>query len=154
MTDGVEDRPPTRHNKEIWIALIGAAATIVVALITGAFGLLSSDRPAGESTPAGAPAAAAQPVVTIEGPLSVPLGERAYFTIVSQNARRAEWSVGGFGDGQIFTVDPLPPSHQIWVNPTDSTRAGEVFTLAVTVFGADGQTASASKQFQVTANSP
>ncbi len=154
MSNGSDDNAPARHNKEIWIALIGAAATIVVALITGAFGLLSSDRPSGESTPAGAPTAAAQPAVSIEGPLSVPLGERAYFTIISQNAGRAEWSVGGFADGQIFQVDPLPPSHQVWINPTDSTRAGDVFTLAVTVFGADGQTASASKQFQVTAGSP
>lgn len=153
MTNDVEDRPPTRHNKEIWIALIGAAATVAVALITGFFGLLSSDRGApAPATPA--PAALPAPSVTIEGPLAAPLGQRTYFTIVSQNAVRAEWSAGGFGDGRSVEVQPLPPSHQIWIEPTDSARIGDTFTLAVTVYSADGQATTAQRQFQITAAQP
>lgn len=150
MSDSSHGKPSGAHSKEIWIALIGAAATVAVALITGFFGLLSSDRGA----PAPAPAALAAPSVAIEGPLAAPLGEQTFFTIVSQNAVRAEWSAGGFGDGRSIEIQPLPPSHQIWIEPTDSTRIGDTFTLAVTVYGADGQSATAQRQFQVTAAQP
>lgn len=150
MSDSSTEKPSGTHSKEIWIALIGAAATVAVALITGFFGLLSSDRGA----PAPAPAAPAAPSVVIEGPLAAPLGEQTYFTIVSQNAVRAEWSAGGFGDGRSIEIQPLPPSHQIWIEPTDSSRIGDTFTLAVTVYGADGQSATAQRQFQVTAAQP
>ena len=145
MSDPANAKPSGSHSKEIWIALIGAAATVAVALITGYFGLLSSDR----RSPTPAPAAAAAPSVTIDGPLTAPLGQRTFFTIVSQNAVRAEWSAGGFGDGRSIEVQPLPPSHQIWIEPTDSSRVGDSFTLVVTVFGADGQRATAQRQFQV-----
>jgi hypothetical protein len=153
MPDSSNGKPSGAHSKEIWIALIGAAATIVVALITGYFGLLSTDRgaPAPTTPP---PAALSAPSVTIEGPLAAPLGQRTYFTIISQNALRAEWSAGGFGDGRSIEIQPLPPSHQIWIEPTDSSRIGDTFTLAVTVYGADGQSATAQRQFQVTAAPP
>ncbi len=151
MSDSSNAKPPGAHNKEIWIALIGAVATIAVAMITGFFGLLSSDR--GASAPA-SPSPAAAPNVTIEGPLVAPLGQRTYFTIVSQNAVRAEWSAGGFGDGRSIEVQPLPPSHQIWIEPTDSARIGDTFTLAVTVYSAAGQATTAQRQFQITAAQP
>lgn len=151
MPDSSHGKPSGGPSKEIWIALIGAAATVAVALITGFFGLLSSDRGA-PATPA--PAALPAPSVTIEGPLAAPLGQRTYFTIVSQNAVRAEWSAGGFGDGRSIEVQPLPPSHQIWIEPTDSARIGDTFTLAVTVYSADGQATTAQRQFQITAAQP
>ncbi len=148
MTEPTNGKPSGSHNKEIWIALIGAAATIAVALITGYFGLLSSDRRS--PTPSIAPS----PAVAIDGPLTAPPSQRTYFTIVSQNAVRAEWSAGGFGDGSSVEVQPLPPSHQIWIEPTDSARIGDTFTLVVTVYAADGQTATAQRQFQVVDASP
>jgi hypothetical protein len=153
MSDSANKKSSGSHSKEIWIALIGAAATVTVALITGYFGLLSSDR--GSSNPATpAPAVVAVPVVAIEGPLMAPLGKQTYFTIVSQNAVRASWSAGGFSNNRSFDIEPLAPSHQIWIEPTDSSRIGETFTLVVTVYSADGQPATAQRQFQVTAAQP
>ena len=153
MSDSSNGKPPGSHNKEIWIALIGAAATVAVALITGFFGLLSPDRGASAPTTP-PPAALAPPSVAIEGPLAAPLGEQTYYTIVSQNAVRAVWSAGGFSDNRSYEIEPLAPSHQIWIEPTDSARVGETFTLAVTVYSADGQSATAQRQFQVTAAPP
>lgn len=145
-----QEKSSAPHNKEIWIAVIGVIGTIAVALITGFFGLLSSNRGA----PVPTPPALTAPSVAIEGPLVAPLGQRTYFTIVSQNAVRAEWSAGGFGDGRSIEIRPLPPSHQIWIEPTDSARIGETFTLAVAVYNAAGQSATAQRQFQVTAAQP
>lgn len=147
MTKAPREQPAGQSNKEIWIALIGAVATIAVAVVTGMFGLLGSNQ----SAPAAVQPA---PSVQLEGPLTAPLGEKTYFTLVSQQATRAEWSIGGFGDGDIVQIQPLPPSHQIWIEPTDRTRVGDTFTLVVTVFGSDGQSATASKSFQVVTGSP
>src|SRR5690242_7810780 len=64
----------------------------------------------------------AAPTVAIEGPASAHLGKTTYFTILSQNAVRATWSIGGFQDNRIFSVEPLGPSYQIYVEPTDLAR--------------------------------
>jgi hypothetical protein len=48
-----------------------------------------------------------------------------------------------------IVIDPLPPSHEIFVKPTNPTRVGSSFTIVVTVYGADGQTAQATRQFLV-----
>lgn len=117
------------------IALLGLIVTLLVAVLPFAL-----DR--GDAAPAA-------PQVTIEGPDVARVGERTYFTIISQGAGRAEWSVGSFANGQIFEVDPLPPSHSIYIEPTNATRAGESFTLAVTVYARDGASASATKKFVV-----
>ncbi|MEZ4768844.1 MAG: hypothetical protein R2844_10525 [Caldilineales bacterium] len=87
----------------------------------------------------------------IEGPLTAPLGQQTYYTFVSKNAVRAVWSIGGFGDNQQVEVDPLAPSHQIYVAPSDASRIGDSFTIAVTVYGADGLSATATRSFQVVA---
>ena len=91
------------------------------------------------------------PTLTIEivGPDTVPLGRKTYYTLLSQNASRAEWSVGGFSSNEIFVVDPLPPSHQIYIEPTDAGRVGEVFVLAVTVYNERGESTTATKQFTI-----
>lgn len=117
------------------IALLGLVVTLLVAVLP--FALERGD------------AAKVGPQVTIEGPDVAKVGERTYFTIVSPGASRAEWSIGGFADGQIFSVDPLPPSHSIYIEPTNAGRAGESFTLAVTVYAQDGASASATKKFVV-----
>jgi hypothetical protein len=117
------------------IALLGLVVTLLVAVLPFAL-----ER--GDATKTG-------PQVTVEGPDAAKVGERAYFTIVSQGASRAEWSIGGFADGEIFKVDPLPPSHSIYIEPTNAGRAGESFTLAVTVYAEDGASALATKKFVV-----
>jgi hypothetical protein len=94
-------------------------------------------------------ASIAAPKVAIEGPPAAHLGRTTYFTILSQNAVRATWSIGGFQDNKVFSVEPLGPSHQIYVEPTDPTRVGAPFTLSVTVYAADGKSASTTKRFLV-----
>ncbi len=155
MSDPADEKPSPVISKEIWIALIGAAATIAAALIAGYFGLLSSDRRSSTpATPAPTPTTTAAPTVAIEGPLTAPLGQRTYFTIISQNAVWAEWSAGGFSDNRSFEIEALGPSHQIWIEPTDSSRVGETFVLVVTVASAAGQSATAQRQFQIVAAPP
>jgi hypothetical protein len=68
---------------------------------------------------------------------------------LSSNAVRAVWSAGGFQDNKMFAVEPLAPSHQIYIEPTDATRIGETFTISVTVYGSNGKSASAAKRFLV-----
>lgn len=86
--------------------------------------------------------------IEIHGPDTAPLGKTTYYTLISQNAIRAEWSIGGFSD-EIFVVDPLPPSHQIYVEPTNRERLGEPFIIAVTVYNENGNSATATKQFTI-----
>lgn len=62
---------------------------------------------------------------------------------------RAVWSAGGFQENKVFSVEPLAPSHQIYVKPTDATRIGDMFTLSVTVYSGNGKSASATKRFMV-----
>jgi hypothetical protein len=119
------------------IALLGLVVTLLVAVLP--FALKAQE----------APPPPAKPAVTIEGPDSAHLGQRTYFTIVSSGAITGEWSVGGFAGDQVFTVDPLPPSHSIYIEPTDASRAGDSFTLAVTVHAKDGEAATATKKFVV-----
>ena len=83
-----EEKPSSQRNKEIWIAVIGVIGTIAVAVITGVFGLLDTGREAAATADAGPASPAAPLSVSIDGPLSVALGEPAYYTIVSQNAAR------------------------------------------------------------------
>lgn len=115
------------------IALLGLVISLLIAVL-----------PLAMQQQAAQPAA---PTVSIEGPDAARVGQRAYFTIVSSGAVKAEWSAGGFANGEIFTIDPLPPSASIYVEPTDPSRAGESFTLAATVTASDGKTATATKKF-------
>lgn len=168
MSEPNPPTPPKERSTEVRVAMIGAVAMVAVAVVTGIFSLAQSGGARKEPPPAPAaavstpaptsPSAASTPVtpaapapsVEIDGPVVAPLGERTYFTIISQNAVRAVWSVGGFGDNEPFEVDRLAPSHQIFVEPTDSTRVGDRFTIVVTVYNAGSQPAIAQHEFQVT----
>ncbi|MGB3787969.1 MAG: TIR domain-containing protein [Phormidesmis sp.] len=86
--------------------------------------------------------------ISIEGADSVLLGKTAYYTVISQNAVRGVWSIGGFQNEPI-DVDPLDPSHQIFIEPTDATRVGETFTIAFTAYDASGKSEIAIKRFTV-----
>ncbi len=135
--DGSEARG--KISPAMWIAIIGLIGTIVAALLSSPLlPVLLSGRPASDA-----------PTVKIEGPDRAPLGAKTYFTIVSKNAVRAEWSIGGFSTDSGNLVDPLPPSHQIFVEPSNAARVGDRFTLAVTVYKADGESATATKEFMV-----
>ncbi len=129
-------------NAQIIAALIAAAATLLTALIAGVFGLLqlrAANAP--DDAPSALPLA-----VEIEGPAEAPLGEETYFTIISENAVRAEWAVAGFGRDEI---NPFRQADQIFVQPTDAEQVGESFTLLVTVYDADDNQASARHRFEV-----
>jgi hypothetical protein len=99
--------------------------------------------------PAVSPTSDLSPSVEIIGPDTVVFRERTHFTFISRNARGAEWSIGGFENNEVFVVTPLAPSHQIFVEVTDERRIGDSFIIAVTVYGENGRTASATKQFTV-----
>jgi len=129
-------------NAQIIAALIAAAATLLTALIAGVFGLLQLRA---ANAPAGAPPAPAL-AVEIEGPAEAPLGEETYFTILSENAVRAEWAIAGFGRDEI---NPFRQADQIFVQPTDAAQVGESFTLLVTVYDAGGNPASTRHRFTV-----
>ena len=168
--------PKPEGSPQTRIALIGATASIITAIVAGLFGLLQSNlprpEPLAEQTPtiilatntplptvlvtptlATSSPATNLPTVEIEGAATAPLGKKSYFTIKSQGAVRAEWSVGGFADNKAFVVEPLAQSHQIYLEPTDASRIGDTFTLVVTVYNANGTAASAQQRFQVVASS-
>lgn len=132
-------------NTQIAVATIGAAATLLTALIAGIFGLIqlqASRAPLPTLTPALAL------TVEIDGPTEVPLNQQSYFTILSDSAIRAEWAIPNFGSDDI---NPFRQVDQIYVEPVDAGRVGESFTLVVTVYDADGNRKSARHRFQVVA---
>ena len=88
------------------------------------------------------------PSVEIRGPATAPLGSTTYFTVISENAIRGAWSIGGFTKEPV-SVDPLGPSHQIFVEPTDTGRVGHSFTIVFTVYSPSGDTVSTEKSFIV-----
>ncbi len=129
-------------NTQVVIALIGAAATLAAALIAGIFGLIQL-----QTSRAQAPTPSAIPLtVEIDGPTEVPLNKQEGFTIISENAVRAEWTITGFGQDEI---NPFRQSDEVWVEPTDPGRVGETFTFIVTVYDSAGNKASARHRFTV-----
>ncbi|MBP6016321.1 MAG: hypothetical protein KA586_06340 [Candidatus Promineofilum sp.] len=131
-------------NIPIVVALIGASATLLTALIAGVFGLIQFQASRAESpTPP-----AASLTVEIDGPAEVPLNTQKGFTIISENAVRAEWTITGFGQDEI---NPFRQSDEVWVEPTDAGRVGDSFTLVVTVYDTAGNKSSARHQFTVVA---
>jgi Putative serine esterase (DUF676) len=93
---------------------------------------------------------AADVSVSIEGSTSTPLGKITYYTIISQNAISGVWSIGGFQNEPV-EVNPLGPSHKIYVEPTNTTLVGESFIIAFTAYSASGESATATKRFLVVA---
>ncbi len=124
-------------NTQVVIALIGAAATLLTAIIAGVFGLiqLRADSPP-----------ATMLTVQIDGPAEAVLNRVTAFTIISENATRAEWAIAGFDSDDI---NPFHLTDQVEVEPTNAGRVGETFTLVVTVYDPDGNQAAARHQFQV-----
>jgi hypothetical protein len=137
-------RSPKKSKKippAVLIALIGLIGTLITAL-------LSSPVIIKLLTPKELP----HPTVKIIGPDTVPFGTVTYYTLVSQNAVRAEWGIGGFANNERFVINLPSPSHQIYVEPTSAERVGDVFVIAVTVYNKNGDTATATKQFTIVAN--
>lgn len=132
-------------NTQIVVAFIGAAATLLTALIAGVFGLIQLQ--ASRAQPADPTATPApQLSVEIEGPSEAPLNQETYFTILSDDADRAEWTIPDFGSDDI---NPFRQVDQIYVEPVDPNRVGEFFTLAVTVYDANGNRATARHRFRI-----
>ncbi len=129
-------------NGQIIAALIAAGATLLTALIAGVFGLLqlrAANAPAPQAT---APALG----VEIDGPAEAPLNQQTYFTIISEDAVRAEWTIAGFGRDEI---NPFRQADQVYVEPVDQGQVGQSFTLLVTVYDAAGNRASARHTFAI-----
>jgi len=130
-------------DAQIVVAAIGAAATLLAALIAGFFGLIQL-----QTSRSQAPQPTAPPIVTlqveIEGPDEASLDKQTFFTILSDDAVRAEWTITGFGQGDI---DPFDQAGQIYVEPKDSSRIGESFTIAVRVYDENGNDATARHTF-------
>jgi hypothetical protein len=96
-----------------------------------------------------APPVAPEPAVTLQGSPTAPLGETTYYDVMSQNAVRGEWSVGGFANNQLFVVKPLGPSHRIYVEPTDRMQVGQTFVIRFTAYNQDGKSTTVEKRFVV-----
>ena len=137
-------------NIQVVVALIGAMATLAAALIAGIFGLIQM-----RSNTAAAPTAPARPTaaptamefyVEIEGPPAAPLEERTYFTIISPDAVRVEWTIPDFGRDDI---NPFRQADQIFVEPVDAGRVGDMFTLLVTAYDSAGNEATARHDFEI-----
>lgn len=130
-----------------WVKLV------VVVLVAGILFLLISYRPSADSapSPAHAPESTSSPSVEIEGPAAAPLGKTTYYSIFIENAVRGVWSIGGFQNEPIV-VQPLGPSHQISVEPTDATRVGDSFTIVFVAYDTHGRFATGRKRFLVVSN--
>lgn len=139
-------------NVQVVVAIIGATATLSAALLAGIFGLIQMRANAAASPPATtAPTAAPTETefyVEIDGPPTAPLEERTYFTIISPNAVRVEWTIPDFGRDDI---NPFRQADQIFVEPADAGRLGDTFTLLVTAYDAAGNTATARHEFEIVA---
>ncbi len=132
-------------NPQIIAALIAAGATLLTAIIAGVFGLLQLRAANGPAVaPATAPTAAL--TVEIDGPAEAPLNQVTAFTLISENAVRAEWAIAGFGNDDI---NPFHLSEQVEVEPTNAERVGDSFTLVVTVYDAAGNRANARHTFEI-----
>ncbi len=130
-------------NPQIVVAFIGATATLLTALIAGMFGLIQLQAARGqEPQPTATPGAVLD--VEIEGPTEAPLNDETYFTIISESAVRAEWTITDFGSDDI---NPFRQAEQIYVRPVDSSRIGDTFTVVVTVFDSNGSSRSARHTF-------
>lgn len=132
-------------NHQIVVAAIGATATLLTAIIAGVFGLIQLQASRAQPAPPTL-TPALQLAVGIEGPSEAPLNQETYFTILSDAAVRAEWSIPNFGSDDI---NPFRQVDQIFVRPVDASRVGDSFTLAVTVYDAAGNRATARHRFQV-----
>lgn len=138
-------------NVQVVVAIIGALATLSAALIAGVFGLIQM-----RSNTTAAPTAPAMPTsaptetefyVEIDGPPIAPLAARTYFTIISPEAVRVEWTIPDFGRDDI---NPFRQADQIFVEPADDGRVGDTFTLLVTAYDDAGNTATARHEFEIT----
>ncbi len=137
-------------NVQVVVAIIGATATLSAALIAGIFGLIqmranAAQPPAAPVLPTAA-TAEAEFSVQIEGPHSAALDQRTYFTIISPDAGRVEWTIPDFGRDDI---NPFRQADQIFVEPADARRVGDTFTLLVTAYDAEGNTATARHDFEI-----
>lgn len=132
-------------NSQVVVAFIGASATLLTAIIAGIFGLIQLQASRAQPAP---PTQTPLPplAVEIEGPAEAPLNQETYFTIISDSAVRAEWSIPDFGSDDI---NPFRQVDQIFVSPADAGRVGDSFTLAVTVYDANGNRATARHRFQI-----
>ena len=138
-------------NVQVVVAIIGATATLSAALIAGIFGLIQMRANAAGAPPTAPALSTADPngielYVEIEGPGSARLNEQTYFTIISPDAERVEWTIPDFGRDDI---NPFRQADQIFVEPADAGRVGDTFTLLVTAYDAEGNTATARHDFEI-----
>ena len=148
--------PPSRQR---WAGGVGAALLLIGTIFTLApeyqtrnnnIARLNQPSTVEHSNPS-AQSEKNVPSVIIEGPPSIPFGQTTYFTILTNNAVRGVWSIGGFTDEPV-DVNPLGASHQIYVEPTEKSRIDDKFTIIFTAYSSSGEEARAKKTFLVTSN--
>jgi hypothetical protein len=127
---------------KLLVVLLGATIVLLLVLFRQPPGTSAKSAPDRESLP--------EPSIEIEGPPRAVLGRTTYYTVYSQNAVRGVWSIGGFQNDPV-EVNPLGPSHQIFVEPTDATRIGDNFAIVFTAYDTHGRTVTAKKRFMVAA---
>ena len=133
-------------NPQIVVATIGATATLLTAIIAGVFGLIQLQASRSQPPPSPTQSPVPQLDVEIEGPTEAPLNQETYFTILSDQAIRAEWTISDFGSDDI---NPFRQVDQIFVQPADAERVGDNFTVVVTVFDSNGNSRSARHRFEI-----
>ncbi len=106
------------------------------------------DDPAAPADGAETPADDGTLGVSIDCPDSFVLNEKLVCEIVSTGAVSGEWRLPGFLDGPL-SLDTVPGSNGIFVEPTDASYVGAWFTLTATVYSADGEAATDSLRFTV-----
>ena len=86
--------------------------------------------------------------VEIEGPESTTLGERPWYTFNSDTAVRARWAISGFTNGWV-DADDFADGHQIYIEPNNTSRVGDWFTLVVKAYDENQQSIQVKNRFQI-----
>ncbi len=86
--------------------------------------------------------------VSIDCPDVFPLGASSVCTIDSEGAVEGSWRIPGFTD-EAIDLEMVPGSNPIFIEPTEASYLGTLFTITATVVGTDGSEAEASHTFTV-----
>lgn len=132
MFKRIRRKPNIQRPNDVSVALIGAGATIIAALITGIFGVLLSGATPQETR---------MPAMTLTSALS-----SETFTDLPASSPSSATPLS------TSTSTPLPPSPTP-IHLTVEIKGSPTAPLAECTYCTDGQSATARKEFQIIANS-
>ncbi len=163
LTPGIDETSDRKRGRIPMLVGIAAVLTLVVA--GAAFALAGGEQEpttevagptittASTSTAPSSTAIALAATVSIDCPDTIPLGVSSVCTIGSVRAVEGSWRIPGFTDDDV-DLDTVPGSNPIFIEPTEASYVGTVFTITATVVGADGSEVKARHTFTVVAASP